>query len=202
MPEFRMIIDNKEYFKLTLSLIFYSIYFSSLTDSFKYAEYFSLYINNIFNIDTSKLIENLYDFNKTVINKVSEVSENQKNDIKESILEKIDSAIEEINIENADLCNKDLKIFNDKDLNYNEVLEQLKNKNGEILDLDKFYNINKLADLIDFKKGKEYKSKINLGKFSFFKKMFSKYFIFLILIKKSNQQFQTNSHRNLSQFYP
>ena len=167
MPEFRMIIDNKEYFKLTLSLIFYSIYFSSLTDSFKYAEYFSLYINNIFNIDTSKLIENLYDLNKTINNKVSEVSENQKNDIKESILEKIDSAIEEINIENADLCNKDLKIFNDKDLNYNEVLEQLKNKNGENLDLDKFYNINKLADLIDFKKGKDYKSKINLGKFSF-----------------------------------
>lgn len=169
LPEFRMIIDNQEYFKLTLSLIFYSIYFSSLADSFKIAEYFSLFINNIFNIDTTRLLENLYDVNKTIENRLpSEVTLTQKNESNGTILEKIDSAIEEIKIDNAALLNIDLKIFNDKDLNYNEVLEQLKNKNVENLDLDKFYNIDKLANLIDFKKGKEYKTKINLGKFSFF----------------------------------
>ncbi len=165
-----MIIDNQDYFKLSLSLIFYSIYFSSLADSYKIAEYFSLFINNIFNIDTTKLLENLYEVNKTHIdnnskNKVSEVSLNPKNKLNGSILEKIDSAIEEIKIENAVLRSVDLKIFYDKDLNYNEVLEQLKSKNTESLDLDKFYNIDKLANLIDFKKGKELKSEINLGKF-------------------------------------
>lgn len=168
MPEFRMIVDNQEYFKLTLSLIFYSIYYSPFADSFKTAEYFSLFINNIFNIDTSKLMESLYDSNKASLIKEPEVSVRQKNDLNGSILEKIDSAIEEIKIESAALNNSDLKIFNDKDLNYNEVLEKLKNRNLENLDLDKFYNIDKLANLIYFKKGKEFKTKINLGKKNFF----------------------------------
>lgn len=159
-----MIIDNQEYFKLTLSLIFYSIYFSSIADSYKIAEYFSLFINNIFNIDTTKLLENLYDVNKNLYKKDSEVTLTQKNESNGTILDKIDSAIEEIKIESAALLSVDLKIFNDKDLNYTEVLEQLKNKNTESLDLDKFYNIDKLANLIDFKKGNDFKSKLNLGK--------------------------------------
>lgn len=169
LPEFRMIIDNQEYFKLTLSLIFYSIYYSSLADSFKIAEYFSLFINSIFNIDTSKLLENLYDIQKNnVISKVSDVSVTEKNGLEANLMEKIDSAIEEIKIESADK-NYDLKIYNDKDLNYSEVLEMLKSKNLENLDLEKFYNIDRLAKLISFKKGKENKTKINIGKFLFFK---------------------------------
>ncbi len=168
LPEFRMIIDNQEYFKISLSLIFYSIYYSSLSDSFKIAEYFSLFINTIFNIDTSMLLDNLYEIQKTnVITKMSDFSSTEKNGVQSNIIEKIESAIEEIKIQSTFDKNFDLRIYNDKELDYSEVLELLKNKNTEIFDIDKFYNIDRLAKLISFKKGKEKYTKINIGKILF-----------------------------------
>ena len=131
-----MIIDNEEYFKLTLSLIFYTIFYSSSSDSLKIAEHFGVLINNIFNIDTTKLIENLF--------KRKKFNEKDSNDKENPIEENNNQNKEDDNNTNT----LDLKIFEDKDLDYLEILESLKNKNNENVDIDKFYNIDLLAETI------------------------------------------------------
>lgn len=153
-----MIIDNQEYFKLTISLIFYSIYYSSLTDSIKIAEYFSVFINNIFNIDSSKLIESLYDLQKSNGNtKFCEITPNNKNELNGNLsnTEKIDPSTKDIKNRCGTDKNIDFEIMSDKDLNYSEVLDQLKSKNIENIDIDKFYKMDKIANLISFKNGKK-----------------------------------------------
>jgi len=158
LPEFRMIIDNQEYFKLTISLIFYSIYFSSSsTDSFKIAEYFSIFINNIFNIDVSKLMESLYDHQKLNGNtKFCEINSTNKNELNgnSGITEKNEHVAKDFKNKYGTEKNIDLEINSDKDLKYLEVLEQLKSKNIENFDLDKYYKMDKIANLICFKKGR------------------------------------------------
>jgi hypothetical protein len=237
-----MIIDNEEYFKLTISLIFYTIYFSNSSDSLKIAEYFGVLISNIFNIDTTKLIENLFkrknnfsekdkDNISDDINNDNENNENKennednkdninnndyKNDVimkeenndiikennnkdnyKENLIDndmdrdkykdkdkdkdkniynnitidrdknkdiRIDfNSFDNNNNNNFNNNQVDLKIFDDKDLDYIEILEHLKGKsidsNNNInnsnnnyilpnLDLDKFYNLDILAENI------------------------------------------------------
>lgn len=176
-----MIIDNEEYFKLSLSLIFYSIFYSNYSDSLKIAEYLGVLINNIFNIDTTKLIENLFKrkrhneqrdskeinfLKKEKINLIEdEVSEiinnnNNKNNSAEKENKKMDIETEENNNKNNSVNNNnnnqennlidndndnenikldlnsnntnnneiDFKIFEDRELNYLEILEQLKGK--------------------------------------------------------------------------
>lgn len=187
-----MIIENQEYFKLTLSLIYYSIYFSG-NDSYKIAEFFSVFVNNLFHLDTSKLFETLYSNNKNnFIQKNIDYSVTNNNVLSNgNVSEKNISINSPINDVIMDISPQiDLHIFNDKDLNYTVILEKMKNKNpAENIEIEKFYNIDKLASLIYFNKGKENKSGnngkfINLEIILKLKKIFFKFFIFFKKIKE------------------
>lgn len=180
LPEFRMIIDNQEYFKLSLALIFYTIYYSTNPEAYKIAEYFSLFINNIFNLDTSRLLDNLFLGNKTNAPNINGLVQ-KDSEISKEMLEKASNTLEDVNMEIIN-DNVNLQIFNDKELNYLETLDQLKNKSLEKVNLDKFYNIDKLASLIRFNK-----SKLYLNKVTFFLNIF-----FIMTNSKLNKGLITN----------
>ena len=82
LPELKIIFENQEILKLTISLIYYQLFNMSNIDTDKIIEYFNPLFLNLFGMDLSRLIDNLKN-NSTFINdknlNYSEIIENIKN---------------------------------------------------------------------------------------------------------------------------
>ena len=82
LPELKIIFENQEILKLTISLIYYQLFNMSNIDTDKIIEHFNPLFLNLFGMDLSRLIDNLKN-NSTFINdknlNYSEIIENIKN---------------------------------------------------------------------------------------------------------------------------
>lgn len=104
LPELKIIFENLDILKLTISLIYYQLFNMSNIDTDKIIEYFNPLFSNLFGMDLTNLIDNLKN-NSTFVN--------------------------------------------DKNLNYSEIIENIKNKNMlSENDYEKFYQMDTLSNTI------------------------------------------------------
>lgn len=105
LPEMKIIIDNLEIFKITITLIFYQIYFSNQSESKTISDTLTQIFENLFQIGVKDLPQAMYAEQSAV-------------------------AV-------------------DKDFNYIEIIDKIKNKTVENKDLDKIYNLEALVKYIN-----------------------------------------------------
>ena len=68
LPDMRMMFENIEVLKITITIIFYQIYFSNFSETQKVSETLSLLLDNLFNLNSANLICFLYDQKSLIIN--------------------------------------------------------------------------------------------------------------------------------------
>jgi hypothetical protein len=124
----RLAIENIDIFKITISLIFYHIYFMNSSDSFKLAEFLYSFFENIYKLNLKPLLTELYGSYGSQQNYSLE-SPNVSN-----------SPNHGLNNQNA--------IQQDKDLNYTEILESIKSKTLQPQEVEKFYGLDNLSKMI------------------------------------------------------
>lgn len=66
LPDMRMIIDNPEIFRISISIIFYSIYYSNVGDPQKLSEYLANIFENVYKLNVNQLVSSLYSINSPV----------------------------------------------------------------------------------------------------------------------------------------
>jgi hypothetical protein len=93
LPELRMIIDNLEIFKISISLIFYSLYFSNCTEVSKVTDFLTMFFQNMYNINVSGLVKTIWTTNSPL---EGDKSQNYNEIILETIKQKNVPDIKEI----------------------------------------------------------------------------------------------------------
>jgi hypothetical protein len=66
LPDIRMIIDNNEIFKISICLIFYSLYFSNNLETSKITDFLAMFFQNIYNINVNGLIKFIFTTNSQI----------------------------------------------------------------------------------------------------------------------------------------
>ena len=127
LPEIKIIFENVEILKFTISIIYYQIFNISNIDTDKLVEYFNPLFFYFFGLDLTGLVDNLKNNSNFVNDKnnnYSNVIENIKNRqilsdedySKFYQLDKLAKSIKEINIEEAIKSNKEIKDNEEKDI--------------------------------------------------------------------------------------
>ena len=171
LPEIKIIFENVEILKFTISIIYYQIFNISNIDTDKLVEYFNPLFFYFFGLDLSGLVDNL----KNNSNFVNDKNNNYSNVI-ESIknrqilsdedyskfyqLDKLAKSIKEVNIEEEIKKNSEIKMEEDKDIEQISLSQSLHSQdNGKTF-----------KDIICFNKNKENNNKndIDITKILFY----------------------------------
>ena len=158
LPEIKIIFENLEILKYTISLIYYQIFNISNVDTDKLVEYFNPLFFYFFGLDLSGLIDNLKNnsnFLNDKINNYSTIIEAIKN--RQTLsdedyskfykLDKLAKSIKEINIDEEIKVNNEIKKEEEKDIEQISLSQSLHSQdNGktfkEIICFNKNNNIN------------------------------------------------------------
>ena len=170
LPEIKIIFENLEILKFTISIIYYQIFNISNIDTDKLVEYFNPLFFYFFGLDLSGLVDNLKNNSNFVNDKnnnYSSVIENIKNRqilsdedySKFYQLDKLAKSIKEVNIEEEIKKNSEIKMEEDKDIEQISLSQSLHSQdNGKTF-----------KDIICFNKNKESnKNEIDMTKILFY----------------------------------
>ena len=169
LPEIKIIFENLEILKFTISIIYYQIFNISNIDTDKLVEYFNPLFFYFFGLDLSGLVDNL----KNNSNFVNDKNNNYSNVI-ESIknrqilsdedyakfyqLDKLSKSIKEVNIQEEIKKNCEIKKEDDKDIEQISLSQSLHSQdNGKTF-----------KDIICFNKNKDKNSEIDITKILFY----------------------------------
>ena len=169
LPEIKIIFENLEILKFTISIIYYQIFNISNIDTGKLVEYFNPFFFYFFGLDLSGLVDNL----KNNSNFVNDKNNNYSNVI-ESIknrqilsdedyskfyqLDKLAKSIKEVNIEEEIKKNCEIKKEDDKDIEQISLSQSLHSQdNGKTF-----------KDIICFNKNKDKHDEIDITKILFY----------------------------------
>ena len=169
LPEIKIIFENLEILKFTISIIYYQIFNISNIDTDKLCEYFNPLFFYFFGLDLSGLVDNLKNNSNFINDKnnnysnVIEMIKNRKILSNEDYakfyqLDKLAKSIKEINIEEEIKKNCEIKKEEVKDIEQISLSQSLHSQdNGETF-----------KDIISFNKNKDKNNEIDVTKILFY----------------------------------
>jgi histone deacetylase complex regulatory component SIN3 len=171
LPEIKIIFENVEILKFTISIIYYQIFNITTIDTDKLVEYFNPFFFYFFGLDLDGLVDNLKnnsnfvnDKNNNYSNVIESIKNRQilsdENYSKFYQLDKLAKSIKEVNIEEEIKKNSQVKMEEDKDIEQISLSESLPSQdNGKTF-----------KDIISFNKnsGKTNNKDIDITKILFY----------------------------------
>ena len=171
LPEIKIIFENVEILKFTISIIYYQIFNITTIDTDKLIEYFNPFFFYFFGLDLDGLVDNLKnnsnfvnDKNNNYSNVIESIKNRQilsdENYSKFYQLDKLAKSIKEVNIEEEIKKNSQVKMEEDKDIEQISLSESLPSQdNGKTF-----------KDIISFNKnsGKTNNKDIDITKILFY----------------------------------